>query len=191
MAAPHYLRLVSETTKSPRKVVFSIADYLQLARVTRRSVRIEVEDRVLDVVDGRLHRVEDAEGKGYEALMRILTGGGLLPGEEPQCFEVDRSKPANLSADIEGALLDAARVLDERALTADDLQSYAAVEGQTVPEETRPPPGLQEVEIAVDAMMRKDYVVAQAALERAIEQGNTEAMVLSNLERIQKILRSS
>jgi len=114
-----FKRIVSsrlqQARTEPQGSAFTVADYLQLAGMARRSVILTVNDgtRVLGrlVVDhGNPRWAEDQHGTGEGAFHRLA----LLPRSEVSCrpLEAPFSK-SNLNGSLEQLLIEAARRADE------------------------------------------------------------------------------
>ena len=162
---------------------FSAADYLQLGRANGRTFRVEVGDGYIDMVDGVLHRAADLQGEGTEALMRLLIAGGLSGTAAARCFEGRAPGPKNLHIEVENALLEAARLLDEARRAADANPSEP-------PEPSTPrfESSAEAVEAGITAVLQKDYPTAYAAFQSAAELGDTSAVVRINLERLKSLV---
>jgi CheY-like chemotaxis protein len=112
-------RLVSERlTRAKHEVVasaFTVADYLQLAGMARRSVVLTISEgskrlgQIL-VQDGSPRWAGDGEGSGEAAFRRLA----LLPRAEVACspLQIPVSE-SNLSGSLEQQLIEAARTADE------------------------------------------------------------------------------
>jgi len=117
---------------------FTVADYLQLAGMARRSVVLTVSEggRTLGhvvVQDGNPRWAEDQSGAGEAAFRRLA----LLPRSEVVCrpLELPLNK-SNLSGSYEQLLIDAARHADENKRRAPSRRP--PVEAERPPESSRP-----------------------------------------------------
>ncbi len=175
------LRLLTSPATQPPPTEFSAADYLQLGRVGRRTIRIEVGTGAIEMVEGTLCRAFDQRGEGLDALFRLLVGGGLTGQAQARCYEGDTHGPRNLDIDLENALLEAARRLDESARDHVVPPSAASpsIEADNAAE---------AVEIGVCAVLAKDYERAYAAFFRAHALGDSSGLVTANLERLAGLL---
>ena len=119
-------RLQSADLPNP---AFAVADYLQLAGMARRSVRLAVrqgQESLGEIVvqDGEPRWAIDQHGEGEDAFRRLA----LLPRAEVSC-EVLVGPPShsNLSGSLEHLLIDAARHADEtRRVVSSARQTSAA-----------------------------------------------------------------
>jgi DNA-binding response OmpR family regulator len=111
---------------APPRSAFTVADYLQLAGLARRNVRLTITGEggargKIVVQDGQTTWAEDQLGEGIAAFRRLA----LLPRAEVVCKadDVTIASP-NVQGSLEQLLLDAARTHDERerALGADDAR---------------------------------------------------------------------
>ena len=137
---------------------FAVADYLQLAGMARRSVRLAVhqgQEPLGEIVvqDGQPRWAADHLGEGEDAFRRLA----MLPRAEVSCevLTAPRSQ-ANLSGSLEHLLIDAARHVDEtrrasssgrgRALAARPGSGQYAVAASSAPAAAPslpPPPPLR------------------------------------------------
>ena len=178
--APKLLLVPSALGESSIPTEFSAADYLQLGRAGRRTIRVEVGDGTIDMVEGALARATDPMGEGVDALLRLLVDGGLTGHTKARCFEGETSALKNLDIDLENALLEAARLLDERDRSSDTADTPPIeVSANTAPE---------AIELGISAVLHKEYAFAYAAFSRAFELGDSSELVCSNLERLANLL---
>lgn len=175
------LRLLTPPLVEAPPTEFSAADYLQLGRAGRRTIRIEVGTGAIEMVEGTLCRAFDQLGEGLDALFRLLVGGGLTGHAKARCYEGDTYSPRNLDIDLENALLEAARRLDESA--RDDM-APASVGAPSVDVDN----AAEAVEIGVLAVLNKEYDRAYAAFHRAYALGDSSGLVTTNLERLAGLL---
>lgn len=122
--AKRMLQLLRDKLKlvktEPPTSAFSVADYLQLAGMARRSVALQVNQggRALGqitVVEGVPRFAIDATGEGEAAFGRLA----LLQNCNIVCDPLDGEPPrVNLSGSLEHLLIDAARESDESARAA-------------------------------------------------------------------------
>ena len=106
------LRLGSEEVPSSP---FSVADYVQLSCIGHHSVAIEVEARsgrgLIEIVQGELWSATDFDGAVGEAAFRSLA---FVRDAKIACRATQGSlSPRNIAVSWEGALMEAARLLDE------------------------------------------------------------------------------
>ncbi len=128
---------------------FGVADYVQLAGMSRRSVILEVQGLVagrgtIYIEAGSLWSARDERGAGIAAFRRLV----FLSDAVVRCLPFDEHEvrePRTLDISCESALLDAARIHDEmraprRLLSSRPPARAAAVDGSwdTLPS-MRPP----------------------------------------------------
>jgi len=94
---------------------FGLADYVQLAGMGRRSVRLSLSrngTRIGEVVvrEGEAWHAEDLRGEGPDAFARLMRDPDLLV--EPESGRMENG-PHTLAGSCEHVLLEAARLLDE------------------------------------------------------------------------------
>ena len=178
--APKLLLIPSILGEGPVPTEFSAADYLQLGRAGRRTIRVEVGDGAIEMVDGTLARAVDHLGEGIDALLRLLVDGGLTGNARARCFEGEIGALKNLDIDLENALLEAARILDERERSTEEVPP----ELPEIPATVAP----EAIELGISAVLRKEYDFAFAAFSRARELGDESELVTSNLERLASLL---
>lgn len=132
---------------------FGLADYVQLAGMGRRSVRLNLlrnGTRVGEVVikEGEAWHAEDLRGEGPDAFVRLMCDSELLV--EPESGERIDTAPRTLEGSCEHVLLESARRLDEANRDGeslggdlesgwDDLAAPAAPVTITKPPPTREP----------------------------------------------------
>ena len=177
------LSLVSDLpSETPTK--FSAADYLQLGHASRRSMRVELGNGYIEMVDGVLFRAIDSRGEGVRALMRMLVGGGLTGDTPARCFEGEAIGRQNLDISLENALLEAARQLDESRRRPADPRPRKQRE--------RPLAHIispnDAIELGLTAVLSKDYRAAYQAFCRARELGDRSALVRGNLDRLAELM---
>lgn len=196
--APPHLEIVAGPPETP--TAFSAADYLQLGHAGRRTFRVEVGRGYIDLVEGTLHAAVDDEGSGGAALLRLLVDGGLTGTQPARCFEGPPAGEKNLDIEVENALLEAARRVDETGhggeptgtLTSDIEQAFDGFVPARGHDEDRPAPldtDVDPVEAGLSAVLRKDYRAAHAAFSRAADLGDDSPMVRANIDRLASILR--
>lgn len=115
--SPESARHLALVKKGPDELAeFSAADYLQIAAAGRRTLRVEVVGSgVIDVVEGVLWAAQDDQGRGFEALMRILIDGGLAGTRSARCYaHAGGAGDRQMQVDVGNALLEAARRQDEQ-----------------------------------------------------------------------------
>jgi DNA-binding response OmpR family regulator len=109
---------------APPRSAFTVADYLQLAGLARRNVRLTITGEggargKIVVQDGQTTWAEDQLGDGIAAFRRLA----MLPRAEVVCKADDTTIASpNVQGSLEQLLLDAARAHDEheRALAAEE-----------------------------------------------------------------------
>jgi DNA-binding response OmpR family regulator len=119
-------RLTAGRSAPPRSA-FTVADYLQLAGLARRNVRLTITGEggargKIVVQDGQTTWAEDQLGEGIAAFRRLA----LLPRAEVVCKADDATIASpNVQGSLEQLLLDAARTHDERerALAEDSRET--------------------------------------------------------------------
>ena len=168
---------------SPAPTEFSAADYLQMARAGRRSVRVEVGTGTIEMLKGELHRAVDHRGEGVDALLRLLKSGGLTG--TARCFDLHRSEARNVDLDLETALLEAARQLDEAERGPHTTDLVESEPEPLMPSETDP---RAAIETGIAAVLMKDYQTAYQAFRRASELGDASSVVTTNLSRLKDML---
>lgn len=103
---------------------FGLADYVQLAGMGRRSVRLNLlrnGTRVGEVVikEGEAWHAEDLRGEGPDAFVRLMCDQELLV--EPESGERVEAAPRTLEGSCEHVLLESARRLDEANRDGENL----------------------------------------------------------------------
>jgi len=126
-------RLERATEDSPTSA-FSVADYLQLAGMARRSVSLDVKQSgrslgQIVVVDGVPCSAADLEGSGEPAFRRLAMLNRCQITCQPLVGEAPRK---NLSGSLEHMLIDAARESDEASRSA--LKAAPVVTATTAPQ---------------------------------------------------------
>lgn len=203
---------VVEKEDEHRPAHFCMLDFLQLACLSRRSVRVMIEGlgQVL-VVQGSLWDAEDRFGHGYKALMRILLGGGLEPTNFARCFRLSEPGPRKISVELDQAILESARILDERKSSAapepelkwwDEPPKHpisGPISGQVAtlerPAQNRgkrggaasPSSAAGSIEAGLDLLLKRKYAGALKAFEEARQQGDDSPVVLCNIERLRQM----
>jgi CheY-like chemotaxis protein len=119
-------KLADKKLSSPPDSAFTVADYLQLAGMARRSVIIHVESSNVEgqivVQNGAPVWARDREGLGTDAFQRLA----LLPRADINCQPCTTwSTKANLEGSLEQLLLDAARRSDEVVRAASRSRAVA------------------------------------------------------------------
>ena len=108
-------RRLARASEDASASAFSVADYLQLAGMARRSVSLEVKQAgrsigQISVVDGVPNFAADLEGTGEAAFRRLAMATRCQITCQPLVGELPRK---NLSGSLEHMLIDAARESDE------------------------------------------------------------------------------
>ncbi len=200
---------------APEPSPFSVPDYLQLAAMGRRSMVLEVrgpteENGQIVVHDGELWFVSDHLGNGLEALGRLA----FLPNARVACRTLGAVPPErNVESSIDGALLEAARLLDEAsklsipptsldasptsvdALSLDEAFAShpppapnAEQEQGTLLTSLPPPPGFEDAwDKGIAALLRKDYDAAYGAFYEAAALRPEDMRVQVNLRRLEEL----
>jgi CheY-like chemotaxis protein len=200
---------------------FSATDYIQLACMGNRSVEIDLVRGpavvgTITVRGGELWSARDRDGKGNDALRRLLHD----PELRPRCAGVRTSAPVrDIEGPWQGALLEAARVHDETTRrsapgaprarpsrsgalpeSADDVAAgwedliEASAGEPSAPSATARPReaalGVQFdlcIERGIDALLRKDYPSAHAAFTSAAAITPDDPRVRANLVRLAQL----
>ncbi len=154
----------------PPKSAFTVADYLQLAGMARRSVMVGISSPSgasgkIFVEEGRPVWAEDDEGSGPEAFARLA----VLVGADIACKPCSEwpAEP-NLNQSLESMLLEAVRVSDERAhKSAPSGRSPAPPSAAKRPGPPRPAPRAQATgaSSSEEAIPPTDRHPGNAALE--------------------------
>ncbi len=171
---------------------FSAIDYLQLARFGMRTLRIIVEGLgELQVVEGQLYAAKDDLGDGFDALMRILIGGGMGPARA-RCVDELALVSTNLDIGVEEAILEAARRLDEGAgpvvLGEHDLTFVWDFDVESPPDVADELEHFDAVERGIEALLDGEYHAAREAFRQAQTKGTQLGLVQANLARLDQIL---
>lgn len=169
--------------EGPPSSPFGLADFMQLAWLSRRTTRIDLRhngDLVgsVWVQDGFGHHAVDGMGNGLDALRRLL----LRQDVTAECHGTapDPSGPRTLGASCEELLLDAARAMDESSLERDPLSAL----GDAKAPETEPPRSFEQYYAAgVDALLSRSYEQAYSAFSAAEKLGSTAGLT-ANLSRL-------
>jgi CheY-like chemotaxis protein len=184
---------------------FALADYVQLAALGHHSVALEVARDgeplgAVVIAHGEVWSACDADGEGDAALIRLLGD----PDVTTSCGPAPRNPgPRNLHGSSQRALLEAARVLDERRAAgvplAEGSVELRRVVAQVAPAiavtASRPhrqaaPDAGAEFErlyaLGVEAMLTKRYRDAFETLSRAREL-RTTASIEANLKRLREL----
>lgn len=118
-------RFATGNSDNPRQSAFTVADYLQLAAMARRSIELTISAPhghrgMISVVDGDVRWASDEQGEGIPAFQRLA----LMPTAEVRSEPlVSFEGPSNVSGALEQLLLDAARVADEQARSVSSAAS--------------------------------------------------------------------
>ena len=144
------------------------------------------------MVDGELYAASDTFGEGTDALMRLLIFGGLSGEARARCFEGSTFGARTVDLELENALLEAARRLDETHRSPTPEATGPA----TLPSESGPPgtDGLEALtaqealEVAVAAVLDKNYGTARSAFRRAQTLGEDSTLVRSNLRQLDRLV---
>lgn len=133
-------KVADKKLSSPPDSAFTVADYLQLAGMARRSVIIHVENAGVEgqivVQNGAPVWARDREGLGNGAFQRLA----LLPRADINCQPCTTwSTKPNLEGSLEQLLLDAARRADEVVRTASKSRVAVATAPSPAPASATPP----------------------------------------------------
>ncbi|MFO0648838.1 MAG: response regulator [Polyangiales bacterium] len=123
---------------------FTLADYIQLASMGRRSVRLDVSRDGKQLGEVVIHRGEawharDEGGQGVEAFSRLVAATGVTVGAHPMGVEI----PRTLTGSCEALLLDSLRRQDEVKVQGEGEEFAFAELGRVVgsrPPQSRPAP---------------------------------------------------
>lgn len=189
---------------------FTVADYLQLAGIGRRSVKLEVErdDQIIGEVtvwNGETWSATDALGKGESALRRLA----FNPGSHVRCCSLSvPPEERTLPGQWEVVLLEAARRDDEERASSlhprpegevhrpawGPAYGGAALRTESRPLERSEPPksALDDAfdgawEEGLAALLVKDYPTALRALRAASELKPDDKKVRANLRRLAEL----
>jgi DNA-binding NtrC family response regulator len=161
---------------------FSVADYVQLAAMGRRSVQLEVRRGksacgAIIIKAGEIWTASDGSGDGFPAFCRLA----FAPNVTIACYAVtEELGERTIHGTTENTLLEAARLLDEGCIRPEE-------------EITLPPssherlPALSFDELydrGVDALLAKDYRAAFLAFLDANRMRPEDRRVLANLQRL-------
>ncbi len=146
---------LSRTRYSP----FSVADYLQLASMGRHSVCIIVHDCHAErqgeivIVDGQLWSAQDEEGDGSAAFQRLV----LAPSTNIVCEGLGQEHGSKeISADLQGLLLDALRTKDEHGREEASKTAIAGPNDQSAGEEPSVTQTPEESSVDSSALLVQD-----------------------------------
>lgn len=189
---------------------FSVADYLQLACLGRHSVRISAKSSVgqegeILVCDGEAWFARFGELVATEAFAAIAFRQDL----QVSCGRVHGERPErNLEGSVDGLLMDAARLFDEKNRDAPEevkavVRRYSDPPGSGEHEWDEPAPqapAQQEAaapestaadrmfqrhwEVGVDALLERNFVAALEAFRTAHAIDPENQSVVANLERL-------
>lgn len=176
--------------------MFSAADYLQLAAVARRTLRVEIDGLgYIDVIGGVIQKAVDSEGSGFEAAVRILIRGGLDDQRVCRCHSIAPLTITGIGASVQEVLLEATKRLDE------GQTSLPVSNGQQSIQIVRPPRRVRGkdkvakvndiVERGVEAMLRREYADALAAFLQARALGDDSNFVAGNIKRLTQLVDQS
>lgn len=199
---------LDQPQSTPDLTPFTVADYIQLAELGRRSVVINVTEAdgregEIIVIKGQAWWARDSRGDGEAAFRRLVLAGGL--GEDSplaQCRPLaNEAAPRNIHQPMQELLLDSVRELDERTR---DLGPFSSIsEDLVVTGSDGPEPAVSDVEFeieealesstesfedlydrGIEALLDKRYPEARRAFEAAARLQPTNASVQANLERL-------
>ena len=127
-------RRLARASEDASASAFSVADYLQLAGMARRSVSLEVKQAgrsigQISVVDGVPNFAADLEGTGEAAFRRLAMATRCQITCQPLVGELPRK---NLSGSLEHMLIDAARECDEASRSV--IKAAPAVVATSAPQ---------------------------------------------------------
>lgn len=169
---------------------FSVADYIQLAAMGRRSVMLEVRRGgalrgAIMIRGGEVWAAHDAKGDGIDAFRRLAFAKDItitcrVPSEI--------GAPRSIEGSAESVLLEAAQARDEgrgpidsivppSAPRADELDSPAtlALEARLFKE---------RYDAGVESLLRKDYRAAYESFQAASQIKPDDRSVIANLQRL-------
>lgn len=143
-----------------------LADLIQMAALGGHTVRIACslagkDVGTVDVVGGRLVSARDADGRGIEALSRLL--GNRV---DARVQDLREAPTPDIHFDWQHALFEAMRLADE----APRVRPFEEL--------------MREVSAA---LLERDYARASSALSQAAEQRPNDPLVQVNLERLAKL----
>lgn len=180
---------------------FCLADYLQLAGLSRRTVEIILYQRgerlgSVWVQDGLGYHAEDARGTGLRAFRRLLQAPEVLI----ECLAAphEPEMPRTLSQSCEELLLDSTRFFDESAMRgtgSDDDDGPGGVESARETPALESDPGACEDACesfeehyarGVDALLSHSYAEAYASFVIAQRLGSTTGLE-TNLVRLRSM----
>lgn len=136
------LRIDRQKTQPPPASAFTVADYLQLAAMARRSVALTISDAAgrrgrIVMQTGEVCWAGDEHGAGVDAFRRLAMLASAEVSVHP-CAGLDTAP--NLSGGLDGLLLDAARAADEAqrdgSSTRNEVSGSSPPRGKALP----PPP---------------------------------------------------
>ncbi|MCU0655191.1 MAG: response regulator [Polyangiaceae bacterium] len=182
---------------APADAPFAVVDYIQLACMGHRSVRIEFRGErfvgSICVKDGTLWTAEDQRGSGVPAFHRLA----FRRDGHVDCTTLrDDPGPRTIHEPWESLLIDAARLLDEanyNGVSLDDALQLAPPLDEpatpTLPSETlvEPPPSPDEARFALvwdrglQALLARRYQEALLAFLEAREICPQDGKVLANI----------
>jgi hypothetical protein len=171
---------------------FGVADYVQLAGMGRRSVVLEIAsaaggDGRIDIRAGEIWSARDGRGVGLSAFRRLA----FLEGARIVCRSLDPGElgPRTIEGSCDGVLLEAARLADECAPIADDLDDWetvpatSATSGKT--RKADPKVAFDDAyERGVDALLARDHPRALVAFQEAAQWMPEDPRVIANLSRL-------
>lgn len=189
--------------RGPSSSPFCLADYMQLAGYSRRTVRIDLYrdgERLggVWVMDGEGYHAEDARGTGEKALRRLLVAGEVTV--ECHAIHGPPKTARTLDRSCEELLLDSTRFFDEAArdgleIEASVAPALAAIEAAMgvpgdaeepcpkTPRSAAPETFEQLYARGVDALLSRSYADAYTAFVAARDLGSTTGLE-ANLNRL-------
>lgn len=180
--------LVQKYTQNPAALgVFAVADYLQLAVQSHRSVTIDVlGGGALVVIDGEPWTAFDAHGDGIDAFQRIALLNAV------GCRGVGMPLPQRTLFDRWDTLLfEAARLHDEAQRDALDVEHAPASPPAPVPAACSAPAVTESFELAweqgVEALIGRDYETALLHFLRCDDLVPGDRRVATNLKRLREL----
>ncbi len=179
-------QLALETSPGP----FSLADYVQLAGMGRRSVSLDVARDGRSVGEVAVHQGEawharDAQGAGPEALSRLLDAADVAVTARPLAAVPERT----LEGSCESALLDHLRRQDEAARPARGTLPYdlSTPPAPHDPPSAEPAPTFAALyERGVEALLDREYHDAFEAFAAASRLGSSPSLT-ANLARLRTL----
>ena len=178
---------------------FSVVDFLQLAGMGRRTLKIEV-----GWPDGSAGEIIVKEGQAWHACLGELVGPeafariAWLPNARVHCRTMLSNPPArNLDGSVEALLMSSAKILDESSRKVDPEVVDSARRLSSVPPRRDSSPATpadspagtfqEHLDAGVSALLDRDYKAAWAAFSAADQLDPNNATVQANLARLREL----